>query len=55
MSYERLVAVVQAGVTASALALEFHSPTAFASNTRNVTRLFPEPAPADLPEVGRCR
>ena len=44
VSYERLVAAVQAGATAPALVLEFHTPTAFSSNVRNVTRLFPEPA-----------
>ena len=44
VSYERLVAAVQAGATDSALVLEFHTPTAFSSNERNVTRLFPEPA-----------
>ena len=44
VSYERLVAAVQAGATESAVVLEFHTPTAFSSNVRNVTRLFPEPA-----------
>lgn len=44
VSYERLVAAVQAGASDSAVVLEFHTPTAFSSNVRNVTRLFPEPA-----------
>ena len=43
-SYERLLAAVKAGATDSAVVLEFHTPTAFSSNVRNVTRLFPEPA-----------
>ena len=43
-SYERLVNAVQAAATDSAVVLEFHTPTAFSSNVRNVVRLFPEPA-----------
>ena len=43
VSYERLVTAVQTGATAPALTLAFHTPTAFSSNVRNVTRLFPEP------------
>ena len=35
---------VQAGTNASTVILEFHTPTAFSSNVRNVTRLFPEPS-----------
>ena len=44
VSYERLVAAVQAGASDSAVVLEFHTPTAFSSNLRNVATLFPEPA-----------
>ena len=43
-SYEALRADAQNVTTARAAVLVFHTPTAFSSNVRNVTRLFPEPA-----------
>ena len=43
-SYAALLADAQAVTTARSAVLVFHTPTAFASNVRNVTRLLPEPA-----------
>ena len=43
-SYAALRADARKVTTARAAVLVFHTPTAFSSNVRNVTRLFPEPA-----------
>ena len=43
-SYAALRADAQKVTMARAAVLAFHTPTAFSSNVRNVTRLFPEPA-----------